>query len=83
MMMEDIIEEEMDQDFENGQEEVGREQRQRRFRHVPLARQNSRVQFVMETLRNRRQEAIIEAIKQPDKNRSGLNTIKILWMFFS
>ena len=83
MMMEDIIEEEMDQDFENGQEEVGREQRQRRFRHVPLARQNSRVQFVMETLRNRRQEAIIEAIKQPDKNRSVLNSIKILWVFFS
>ena len=83
MMMEDIIEEEMDQDFENGQEEVGREQRQRRFRHVPLARQNSRVQFVMEILRNRRQEAIIEAIKQPDKNRSVLNSIKILWVFFS
>ncbi len=67
--MEDIIEEELDED-EQG--EVGRQQRlqrQRRFHHVPLARQNSRVQFVMEMLRNRRQEAIIEAIKQPDKNR--------------
>jgi hypothetical protein len=71
-MMEDIIEEELEQDFEDGHGDVGRQRRQRRFRYVPMARQNSQVQFVLETLRNRRQEAIIEAIKQPDKNRSRL-----------